>query len=636
VACASIRLRRASADAPDLRDIMPSSTALDPRLIRRARADQIATLFTQWGRTTSSMALGGLILCAVMWNVAPHDELLLWFVAILINQGWRYELARRYRAAAPEPTKRESWGRAWAIGSTIAGALWGAAGVLWFVHGDIGHQALLIVCLFGVVMGGVNLTSVYKPTLYGFVLPTLAPLILRVALDGDQLHAFIATVLLVVLAFILRFGHNLNNLMTQSLAIRYENIDLIDELQAQTAAADRARGIAEAANRGKTQFLAAASHDLRQPLHAVGLFAAALSARVHDARVRNLVNSINASIEALERLFTALMDVSKLDAGAVAPKRTAFPLMPLFERVESEFGPLAAAKGLRLAFVPTQTWIDSDPVLFERILVNFVSNAVRYTASGGVVMGARRRGGSAVIEVWDSGIGIPAAEREHIFEEFYQVGSSLCHNSKGMGLGLAIVRRLALLLDHPVRIDTQPGHGSRFSVEVPCVAAAGPRAAAPLEPGQRGATLAGARIAVIDDEAIVVDGMQALFETWESAVVGAASAEAILAALGETGQYPDLVIADYRLAGEELGTEVVARLRHELGWAVPALLISGDSSTATLEVLRASGLEFLLKPVLPEELRAVSSRLIAAGRHAEHSAGGVSHLGRESAASARV
>ena len=153
--------------------------------------------------------------------------------------------------------------------------------------------------------------------------------------------------------------------MTQSLAIRYENIDLIDELQAQTAAADRARGIAEAANRGKTQFLAAASHDLRQPLHAVGLFAAALSARVHDARVRNLVNSINASIEALERLFTALMDVSKLDAGAVAPKRTAFPLMPLFERVESEFGPLAAAKGLRLAFVPTQTWIDSDPVLFE-------------------------------------------------------------------------------------------------------------------------------------------------------------------------------------------------------------------------------------------------------------------------------
>ena len=614
---------------------MSSPTALDPRLIRRARADQIATLFTQWGRTTSSMTLGGLILCAVMWNVAPHDELALWFVAILINQGWRYELARRYRAAAPEPTKRESWGRAWAIGSSIAGALWGAAGVLWFAHGDIGHQALLIVCLFGVVMGGINLTSAYRPTLYGFVLPTLAPLILRVALDGDQLHAFIATVLLVVLAFILRFGHNLNNLMTQSLAIRYENIDLIDELQAQTAAADRARGMAEAANRGKTQFLAAASHDLRQPLHAVGLFAAALSARVHDGRVRNLVNSINASVEALERLFSALMDVSKLDAGAVAPKRTAFPLTPLFERVENEFGPLAAAKGLRLAFVPTGLWIDSDPVLFERILANFVSNAVRYTASGGVVVGARRRDRCVVTEVWDSGIGIPAAEREHIFEEFYQIGNSDRYSRKGMGLGLAIVRRLALLLDHPVRIDTQPGRGSRFSVEVPRVAAV-PRAAAPLEPSRRATTLAGARIAVIDDEAIVVEGMQALFATWESAVVAAASGEAMLAALGDAGEYPDLVIADYRLAGNELGTDVVARLRHELGWAVPALLISGDSSTATLEMLRASGLEFLLKPVLPEELKAVSSRLVAAGRDAAHAAGGVARQDRGAGAVVRI
>jgi signal transduction histidine kinase/CheY-like chemotaxis protein len=614
---------------------MPSPTALDPRLIRRARADQIATLFTQWGRTTSSMVLGGLILCAVMWNVAPHDELALWLTAILVNQAWRYELVRRYRAAAPGPAERERWGRRWAAGSTIAGALWGTAGVLWFAHGDIGHQALVIVCLFGVIMGGINLTSLYKPTLYGFVLPTLAPLIFRVALEGDQLHAFIATVLLVVLAFILRFGHNLNNLMTQSLAIRYENIDLIDLLQAQTAAADRARATAEAANRGKTQFLAAASHDLRQPLHAMGLFAAALSARVHDGRVRNLVNSINASVEALERLFSALMDVSKLDAGAVEPKRTSFPLAPLFERAENEFGPLATAKGLRLAFASTRTWIDSDPVLFERILANLVSNAVRYTASGGVVVGARRRGRRAVIEVWDSGIGIPAAERDHIFEEFYQVGNSARHSRKGMGLGLAIVRRLAMLLDHPVRIDTQPGRGSRFSVEVPCAVAVA-RPAAPLEWVQRGTTLAGARIVVVDDEAIVVEGMQALFAAWESTVVGAESGEAMLAALGESGEYPDLVIADYRLAADELGTDVVARLRHELGWAVPALLISGDSSTATLDVLRASGLEFLLKPVLPEELKAVSSRLVAAGRDAAHSAGGVAGEDRGALTTARV
>jgi len=593
---------------------MSALIAPDPRLVRRARADQIATLFTQWGRTTSSMTLGGVILCAVMWTVAPQRELIAWLVAILLNQAWRFELVRRYRAAAPGAADRERWGRAWAAGSTIAGALWGTAGALWFAPADPGHQALLIVCLFGVILGGINLTAVYKPSFYGFVLPALLPLIARVAAEGDQVHGFLAAVMLVVVAFILRFGHNLNGSMTQSLAIRYENIDLIAELQAQTSAADRARATAEAANRGKTQFLAAASHDLRQPLHAMGLFAAALAARAHDVHVRNLVGSINASVEALERLFSALMDISKLDAGAVAPKRAAFPLAPVFERVQREFGPLAAAKNLRLAVVPTRAWIDSDPVLLERILANLVSNAVRYTRRGGVVVGARPRSGKVLLEVWDSGVGIAAAERERIFEEFYQIGNPRRHGSEGMGLGLAIIRRLAALLEHRLRIDSEPGKGSRFSVEVPRamrVASTGVPARATSR--SRPTTLANARVAVIDDENIVVEGMQALFGAWGAQVVGAASVEAMLAALGEAEAYPDLLIADYRLGCDEFGTDAIARLRRELGLKIPALLISGDSSAPALDALRASGVDFLLKPVLPEELKIEAERLLLPG-----------------------
>jgi len=455
---------------------------------------------------------------------------------------------------------------------------------------------------------------VYKPSFYGFVIPALLPLTARVAAEADQVHAFIAAVMLVVIAFILRFGHNLNGSMTQSLAIRYENIDLIAELQAQTSAADRARATAEAANRGKTQFLAAASHDLRQPLHAMGLFAAALSARAHDVHVRNLVGSINASVEALERLFSALMDISKLDAGAVAPKRAPFPLEPLLERLQRDFGPLAATKGLRLAVVPTRAWVDSDPVLLERILANLVSNAVRYTLRGGVVVGARRRSGQLVLEVWDSGIGIAAAEREWIFEEFYQIGNPGRQGSKGMGLGLAIIRRLATLLEHPLRIESEPGNGSRFSVEVPRATPVTPaRASACAALPSAPTTLASARVAVIDDESIVVEGMQALFAAWGAQVVGAGSAEAMLAALGEAEAYPDLLIADYRLACDELGTDAIARLRRELGLAIPALLISGDSSASALNALRASGMDFLLKPVLPEELRAEAERLLVSG-----------------------
>ena len=594
---------------------MARQPALDSGLARRARGEQIATLFTQWGRTTSSMTLGGLILCVVIWNVAPHAELALWLAAILANQAWRYELARRYRIVSPPAEDRERWGRAWAVGSAIAGALWGVAGLLWFVSGDIGHQALLIVCLFGVIMGGINLTSVYKPTLYGFALPALLPLIVRVALEGDQLHAFIAAVLSVVLGFILRFGHNLNDLMAQSLAMRYENVDLIDELQAQTAAADRARATAEAANRGKTRFLAAASHDLRQPLHAMGLFAAALSSRVHDAQVRRLVGSINASVEALERLFSALMDISKLDAGVIAPRRTAFALAPLFERLEREFGPLASAKGLSFKVVHTRLWVESDPVLLERILANLASNAVRYTERGGVVIGARRRPGHLSLEAWDSGVGIPPAECDRIFEEFYQIGARGAHPGKGMGLGLAIIRRLAMLLDHPVRVRSQPAKGSRFSVEVP---QATPRPATRESRPSLGAApatpLAGSCVAIVDDEKIVVEGMQALLAAWGATAIGASSADAILSALGEAEAYPDLIIADYRLAQDELGTDVVRRVRHELGIPIPALLISGDSSTETLETLRRSGVDFLLKPVLPEELKAHALRLCAAAR----------------------
>src|SRR5256714_6744876 len=183
---------------------MPTLSALAPRLVRRARADQIATLFTQWPVSTGSMILGAAILIAVMWGTAEPSLFAAWMAAIVVNQAWRLELVRRYRGASPDAVCRERWGRAWAVGSTLAGALWGIAGVALFVPGDPGHQALLIVCLFGVILGGINLTAVYKTSFYGFVLPALVPLIVRVAMEGDQLHAFIAAGMPVRLRLIVR------------------------------------------------------------------------------------------------------------------------------------------------------------------------------------------------------------------------------------------------------------------------------------------------------------------------------------------------------------------------------------------------------------------------------------------------
>src|SRR5450631_206583 len=591
---------------------MPFLNALAPRLLQRARADQIATLFTQWPVATGSMVLGATILITVMWGTVAPRVFAAWMGAIVLNQAWRLWLVRRYRAAAPQPAERAWWGRAWATGSMLAGSLWGVAGVVLFVPGDPGHQALLIVCLFGVILGGINLTAVYKASFYSFVLPALVPLIVRVAVEGDQLHAFIAAVMMVVLAFILGFGHNLNNVLTQSLAIRYENIDLIGELQAQTAAADDARTAAEKANRGKTQFLAAASHDLRQPLHALGLFVSALAARVREPELKSIVSNIDASVDALERLFSAMMDISKLDAGAVEPVRCAFPLAPLFDRIHSAFAAVAATRRLRLHVVETRAWVSSDPMLLERILFNLMSNAVRYTEHGGAVLGVRRRGDMLAIEVCDSGIGISPAEREHIFDEFYQVDAARRHGRQGMGLGLAIIRRLAALLHHDVEVGSMPGRGSRFSILVPR-AMPGATPSDALGVSSSNAAFGGALIAVIDDESTVVEGMQAWLVQSGAVVVGAASGTEMLTALGECGRYPDLIVADYRLGGGALGTDAVALLRHELGVHIPAMLISGDSSAEAISAMRASSLHVLLKPVPPRELHLLVERLLTHG-----------------------
>jgi signal transduction histidine kinase len=256
---------------------MSTPVAIAAPLLARARADQVATLYGSWHRTTASMVLGALILCVVLWDRAAAGAMAVWFTAILANQAWRGLLARAYHRAQPGIAAAPRWGVYWAAGSTLAGTLWGIAAIAMYPASPP-HEALLIVCLFSVIQGGLNLTAVYKPSFYGFVLTALLPLIVRVAVEGDPVHLFTALVLGVVLAFVLAFGRQVNDVLTQSLAMRYENVDLIAELRAQTEAAESARAAAETANRAKSQVLAAASHDLRQPLQP-GTFATAPAAK---------------------------------------------------------------------------------------------------------------------------------------------------------------------------------------------------------------------------------------------------------------------------------------------------------------------------------------------------------------------
>ena len=595
---------------------MAAPAAMSAPLLARVRADQVATLYGSWHRTTASMTLGAAILCTVLWDREDAVVMGLWFAAILANQAWRGVLAGAWRRARPAIADAPRWGRYWAVGSSLAGALWGVAAVVMFPASPP-HQALLIVCLFSVVLGGLNLTAVYKPSFYGFVLAVLVPLIARVAFEGDQVHLFTALVLQVVLVFVLSFGRQTNELLTNSLAIRYKNVDLIDALKAQSQAAESARAAAETANRAKSQFLAAASHDLRQPLHAMGLYSAALSAKARDTEMKPLAASIHSSVEALETLFGQLLDLSRLDAGALQPERGDVALGPLFSRLDTDFAALAAARGLTLRVVPTAWCVDSDSVLLEQILRNLVANALRYTRAGGVVVGARRRGAAVRIDVVDTGIGIAPADRERIFDEFVQIGAGTCRDSgRGMGLGLAIVRRLCTLLDHPLALLSTAGRGSRFSVTAPRVVPRRRRNVAASAIRELGgelvpnASFADRLVAIVDDDPVVVDAMCTLFASWGSRVAGGDDAPAVLAAIG--AEVPDLIVADLRLANGRSGIVAIGDLRRAFGHPTPALIVSGDTTDAARDEARAAGIAMLAKPVVAVALRHAADGIVAA------------------------
>jgi signal transduction histidine kinase/CheY-like chemotaxis protein len=366
----------------------------------------------------------------------------------------------------------------------------------------------------------------------------------------------------------------------------------------------------QAANLSKSRFLAAASHDLRQPLHALNLFAAQLRYEKDQAERDRLAVRIDTAVANMNELFNALLDISKLDAGAMRASVAEFPVSRVLTRIAATFTQAARDKGLSLNVVLSSAWVRSDPILLEQILLNLVSNAVRYTSNGGIVVGCRRRGEKLRIDVCDSGIGIAAGHQRSIFGEFYQVAAPERSSKVGLGLGLAIVERLCAVLDHPIELASTPGKGSCFSIVVPRVAAGTISVAAVAAAAVPADHLRGKLIVVIDDDALALEGTGGLLRSWGCRVVAAESERAVLARL--EGKVPDLIISDFHLQDGRTGIDAIAALRDALGRPIPAFLISGD---ITQQRLRETGTSthLLHKPVNPMALRAIMSGLLKGG-----------------------
>ncbi len=361
---------------------------------------------------------------------------------------------------------------------------------------------------------------------------------------------------------------------------------------------------AESANQAKSRFLAAASHDLRQPTHAMGMFVARLAALSHQPEAQQLVNYLAQAVSDLQEMLDALFDVSQLETEPLQLKVAPLSVNRLFGQMHNSFAAAAARKGLRLRFRPSPAWVQSDPVLLHRILLNLISNAIRYTRQGGVLVACRPSGnpGQARIEVWDTGIGIAAQHHERIFDEYFQVENLERDRTKGLGLGLSIVDRTCRLLNHPLSMQSIPGRGTRFSLTLPLAQDQSPVQQDPVTGVAPDDTLDGMRLLVIEDDDLGRQAVTSVLEAWGCAVTATDGVQAACRQM-QPDRIPDVIISDYRLRDGSNGIEAIRLLREKAGQPIAACLISGDADARLRQLAQDEGLVLLQKPVRPAKLR---------------------------------
>ena len=579
---------------------------------RSTLPDIVQSTFDYVPTAMAGYAAGVGVVAALFWGFAPWAVMLPWMAVFVAMVLMRIAVLRAFRRAQPRSLR--DW-RRWLVRSNVgalaAAAFWGATG--WVFYGYSGglQQTGLVIIVYTFCVVGIPVLSIQPRMYLAFASLCIVPLIMRIVGVGDLYHYQLAGELVLIITLTTLLASTYRQALQRAIESKLKSDELSAQLRVETQAADAARREAEVANRAKTQFFTAASHDLRQPLHAMGLFAEALRQRVHEPEVAQLVNSINESVDALEGLFSELLDITRIDSGGVEVHPQHFAVGDILRKLRLHFEPSAFEKGLALRLRGGGRVVHGDPLLVERILRNLVSNAIRYTNDGSVLVSCRQRGDKALLQVWDTGVGIREQERTRIFEEFYQVPNSVAvspEQRKGLGLGLAIVKRLAGLMDAPLTVRSRPGHGTVFALELPLGQA--PRIAAPEVPGKGPIrlTLAGRLIVIVEDDPAVLAGLEVLLRGWGADIasfdsVGASAAWA--AASDPKVVKPDLLIVDFRLEEGKNGVDAIIALRSRFGASVPAILITGSTMTGHDKDAQLHDFHLLIKPVVPNKLRAM-------------------------------
>jgi len=577
----------------------------------------VEQLRLQLGNVGSSVIPTLLVAPLVVWVLAGGANLwplVAWCTAVIVFKLFLAWDSKRLLAADIGPADAPRLLRHKVLLNLIDGALWGALAWVGMDHAGVAGSVLVVAVLVGVC--GSSMTSL-APLLPVFVVFALAELVVMasklLSMDDMAYTALAGTAVLYVAALI---GQARNGARTtrRTIALRYENLELIERLRVESGHAQQAHHDAQEANLAKSKFLAAASHDLRQPIHAQGLFLEVLARGNLSGGQREALDNARTTWQASAEMLDTLLDFSRLEAGVVQPQVQTFALQPLLNRIENELAPQADAKGIVYRSRETRAVVRSDPALVALILRNLVSNAIRYTERGGVLVACRQRGQRLLLEVWDSGVGIAADQHQAVFREFHQLGNAERDRRKGLGLGLAIAQGLARALGQELTLASRPGRGSVFRFALPLARTTA--VAPPVEPVAGPLQAFDIHVLVIDDDEAVRAGMQQLLAIWGCSCDVADSIEEAQA--HARLRRPELAIVDYRLRESRTGAGAVAALREEFGAQLPVLLITGDTAPERLREALATGVPLLHKPVLPSDLHR-AMRAVLQGRTVDSS-----------------
>ena len=538
----------------------------------------------------------------ILREVVSLTWLLGWLGALYLLTASRVLASRRFFGSGRKPETFMLWAWLAAAFSWVSGLLWGTVGWVGFLPENPVVLSFTVIVLTGLVCGTVPSLSAFPPALVGSIIITVIPIALKCILNDSAISGaflFLLASLVVINIYYCRITYGM---LRETVALRLRNEELVVSLQEE-------RDRAQTADRAKTRFLAAASHDLRQPTHALSLLISTLGilgqrGNVASQAARELADKAKSIVGNLSDLLNRLLDISRLDAGVVTVAREPISLARLFSGLEDEFAGAAASRGIEWRVVDSSLWVDSDPVLLKRILDKLISNALLYTEKGRVLLGCRRRGTSVEIQIWDTGTGIPTDQQKLIFEEFVQLHNPARDRTQGLGLGLAIVRRSAGLLDHPLRLVSKQGKGSMFALMVPIAA---PDSRKFGVAGRESASDGALGVAVIDDERDALDAISLLLNTLGHRVYAGRSAAEARRARDEASRDGaariDIIITDYRLEAGTTGLEAIEEMRIHAGGRLPAIILTGDTSPARLKQVTESGHLLLHKPVDAEQVQ---------------------------------